>query len=247
MIIITMNCAVLTISYREGDIIESVIKNWQGLVRRHLILESKTPWHGKELPQDSTREICEKYSHVEYVSLDWKSEAIQRNWGLGRLVDYDYVIIVDADELYTKEDQTKILDEIGLVRDFQDNQNCYRASNVKTYFKTPDHALSPRDSHEPAIALNPRAVTFSEVRIPSTTYQIPINVTCHHISYLRSDQRLKDKLTQFEHFNIVKPNWYEDVWLKWTPSTPDVRAYGRENSKAIYDPMPEELRNLLNS
>ena len=68
-----MNCAILTLSYREGDIIESVIKNWQGLVRRHLVLESRTPWHGAELHQDQTKEICDKYPHVEYVSLDWKS------------------------------------------------------------------------------------------------------------------------------------------------------------------------------
>jgi len=240
-----MRIAVLTITYREQEFIESVIKNWEGKVYTHLILESSKPWHGQELPEDKTKEICKKYPHVQFVSLAWPSETAQRNWGLGYLYDYDYVLIVDSDELYTEEDQTKILSSIGNEEKFQDNTWCYRTPKVVTYFKTPEYVLDPPDTHEPVIAVNPKKVTFIDARIVDTQYIIPIDVSMHHLTYLRNDLRLYHKLQQFEHFDQVKKDWFMEKWRKWTPEMEDVRAYGGEKSKAIKRPLPDELKNLL--
>lgn len=240
-----MKVAVLTITYREDKFINAVLKNWQGKVHQHLILEGKRPWHGQELPEDRTQEITRAYPHAKYISLDWRSEAIQRNWGLGYLYGYDYVLIVDADELYTEADQLKILSSIGKVERFQDNTWCYRVPRVETYFKTPDYALDVKDTHEPIVAVNPKKVVFTEHRQVSTDYQIPIDVTMHHLTYLRDDIRLFHKIHQFEHYDRIKDNWYEEKWKNWTPETEDVRSYGQEKSKAVRCPLPDELRALL--
>ena len=237
--------AVCTISYREDWAIESVIKNWEGKCYKHLILESSQPWHGIALRPDKTQEVCAKYAHVEFVTMPWKSEAEQRNWGLARLWDYDYVLTVDSDELYTESDQFKILERIGQEVDFEDNRYCYRVPTVNTYFKTPEYRLDPRDTHEPLIACDPKHILFTEARIPNSQFQIPIDVILHHISYLRPDKRLFYKLGQFEHFNQIKPNWFEEKWKTWTPEMENVRAFGHEDSKAIIDPLPDELKKLL--
>lgn len=238
--------AVLTITYREGDLLESVILNWQGLVDKHLILEAKEPWQGPSLPWDNTVDICKKYEHVEYNTFHrFRDEAEQRNWGLGRLYDYDYVLIVDADELFTEADQRKILNSLGKDSRFFDNMNAYRAESVKTYFKTPDYILSPPDTHEPIIAVNPKKMLFDENRSGNQGYAIPLSVTMHHASYLRSDERIITKLKQFMHYDQVKESWYEDVWSKWNPEMEDVRAYGKEKSGTVEDRMPIELTSLL--
>jgi glycosyltransferase involved in cell wall biosynthesis len=213
-----MKIAVLTITYREAPLLKAVLKNWRGKVYKHLVLESKKPWHGQELPEDGTKQLVESFPNTEYISLNWVSEAIQRNWGLAYLHDYDYVLIVDADELYTTEEQAKILDRIGKKMPFEDNQWCYRIPRIKTYFKTTEYALNPPDYHEPVVAVDPKKVVFTETRQVTTDFQIPIEgVMMHHLTYLRDDMRLFHKLRQFEHCNMVKERWYEDKWLKWTP------------------------------
>ena len=241
-----MKVAVLTITYRESDLIESVIKNWNGKVAKHLIIETKEPWQGPELPWDTTREICEKYPHVEYVTFTkFRDEAEQRNWGLGKLYDYDYVLIVDADELYTAKDQETILNSIGVEERFVDNTWAYRASCVKTYFKTPEYVLDPPDTHEPVVAINPKKVLFNDCRIPDTQYQIPLDITMHHLSYLRSDTRIFTKIKQFMHYDQIKKDWYANVWQKWQHGMSDVRAFGHEKSTTVKDPMPSELLDLV--
>jgi hypothetical protein len=241
-----MKIATLTITYRESDLIESVIKNWNGKVAKHLIIETKEPWQGPELPWDTTREICEKYPHVEYVTFTkFRDEAEQRNWGLGKLYDYDYVLVVDADELYTAKDQETILNSIGAEERLVDNTWAYRAGCVRTYFKTPEYVLDPPDTHESVVAVNPKKILFKENRCLDSQYVIPLDITMHHISYMRSDERIRTKFLQFMHYDQAKKDWYTNVWLNWTPDMDDVRGYGKEKSKAVKDPMPKELRELL--
>lgn len=239
-----MRIGVLTLCYNEELLLPAVLKNWQGKVDTHLVLHTDKPWHGQELPHDRSEEISRSFG-AYFVRLPWKDEAEQRNWGLAYLYDCDYVLIVDADELYTEADQQTLLSSLGVPGKF-DNLDCYRAEKVVTYFKTPDYRLDPPDSHQPVVAVNPKKRLFTETRIPGN-YQIPLPISLHHLSYLRDDQRLVHKFQQFEHYDQVKRDWFENTWKTWTPESEDVRAYGREKSKAIYNPMPEELRLLITS
>lgn len=240
-----MKIAVLTLVYNEETTIGAVIKNWEGLVDKHLVLHTNKPWHGKDLPPDRTEEIVKSFKNTEFIRGNWIREHDQRNFGLGRLYDYDYVLIVDADELYTREDAEKIVNSLGKELPFYDNLDCYRVGDIKTYFKNLDYALDPADTHQPVLALNPKKVSFTEVRIPSTSYQIPIDVTLHHLTYCRQRERLVNKLEQFEHWDGVKSFWMEEKFDKWTPDMEDVRAYGHEKSKAIFNPAPQEIKDLI--
>jgi hypothetical protein len=208
-----------------------------------LVLHSDKPWHGEEQPRDKTEEIVRKFGNSEFIRMNWRSEKDQRNWGLARLYDYDYVLIVDADELYTAEDRNKIYNSLGKENRFEDNNYCYRIPKVRTYYKSLNYVLDPPDTHEPIIAVNPKKILFTEARIPNTDYQIPIKATLHHLSYCKSDEKIKNKFQQFEHFNEVKENWYNEVWK--TDRKEDVRAYGVENSKVVFSPAPEEIKNII--
>lgn len=238
-----MRVAVLTLAYNEELLIGAVLKNWAGLITHHLVLHSDKPWNGVELPYDRTEEICQRYG-AEFIRLPWTSEEEQRNWGLAYLYDYDYVLIVDADELYTKQDQYTIL---AMLRDpgtRHDHTDAFKAIKVKTYFKTTQYRLDPMDTHQPIIAVNPKRMLFNEVRMLHNQYAVPVDVTLHNLAYCRGELRTAQKFTQFGHADIVRKDFLER-WQNWTPDSDDVRAYGHEKSKAIIDPLPNELQELL--
>lgn len=240
-----MTFAVLTLAYNEEDTINAVMKNWDGKVDKHLVLHSAKPWCGDPLPKDNTKEIVEHYKHAEFIQMNWKSEAKQRNWGLAYLYDYDYVLIVDADELYTEDDIKIILDRLENPKPEDEYKFVYRIKTVKTYFKTLDYRLDPVDTHLPIIAVDPKNILFREHRFSEFPFQAIIPVTMHHLSYARGDEKMKTKFKHFSHADDVKENWYDNVYKQWEPgSDMIVRAYGHEKSIAIKDPAPDEIKQL---
>lgn len=228
-----MKVAIMTIAYNEQETIRAVLRNWD---LPHYIFLCEKPWHSKDV-SDNTEMICKEFG-ANIVKADWQGETAMRNWALGYLYDYDYVLIVDADELYTEEDKKKILDSLN-------GETCYRADNVATYWKTTDYVIDPPDTHKPIIAVNAKRMTFKECRIPHTDYQPVIKVTMHHLSYCKSRNKIYEKMKQFEHHNLVKESWFNDKWLNWTPDTEFIHPYNKKNHKAIYKPLPEELKKLL--
>lgn len=241
-----MKIAIATLCFNEDWIIRACIENWKGKVFKHVVFHSDKPWHGIDLPHDKTQSICEEYDHVEFIRMKWRSEHEQRNWALAYLADYDYVLFVDADELYTLEDQMKILENVGKEERFQDNNWCYRVPEIVTFFKTPNYVLDPPDKHQPILAVNPKKILITEHRQPDTSFQIPLEgVKMYHATYLRPDDRLFAKLTQFEHYDQVKKNWFVEKWKNWTPEMEDVRSYGKEKSKAVPYECPQEIVDLL--
>jgi hypothetical protein len=242
-----MKIAVQIIAYNEEETIAATIKNWLGKVHTITVFHSDKPWHGQDLPHDKTQPICEALG-VKFIRLPWISEAEQRNWALAYHYEFDYVLIVDADELYTEEDQDTILRTLGNPPDdeLHDNLNCYRVPKVRSYFKGTDYVLDPPDTHKPLLAVNPKKVIIRRERIPSQDYEINVPVTLHHVSYLRNEKRFYHKLQQFEHHHMVNPRYFFDTFKPWKPGDETVvRAYGQEKSKAIFSPMPQELIALL--
>lgn len=252
--------AVLTLAYNAADTLPSVLQNWGGIVGKHLILVSRNPWHGARSPDDGTYEIAKHFTcgvtKYEAVLGDWRSETEQRNWGLGNLYDYDWVIIADADELYTRDAQHamfKIMEEgVQKAPDIEEmiQASCYRAEKVITYFKATNLVLDPPDSHLPAIMVNPKEILFHEHRIPNTDYQPIIPVEMHHLTYLRPDEKIRDKMYQFEHHDQVNSKWFSEVWKQFKPRKPmapgtNLRAYGLEVSSAVSFTMPEDIKKLL--
>jgi hypothetical protein len=160
------------------------------------------------------------------------------------------VLIVDPDEFYTLEDRKKILEFLGTDANYND---AYKISKMITYWKTPDYIFDPIDRHKPVIAVNPKTTRFYEHRQtqPSDksypfTEQVPtIPVVCHHMSWVHSDEKVKEKISSYSHSGDIALDWFEEVWKKWTPdSNINIRPYG-EKTVAKFSPAPEEIKKCF--
>ena len=237
-----MKIAVLTIAYNESQWIGACIKQFKEFGFHHLVLVSALPWNGEPVEDDGTANNA-RNSGAETIVQYWVSEAEQRNWGLARLYDYDYVLIVDADELYTNADISRIKNTLY-------NEACYRVSKMVTYWKTPKYVFDPPDKHKPIIAVNPKVIKFSEHRMvrhvnekPMWQLQPFIDVTLHHMSWVKSDKKVEEKIQSFSHADQIRSEWYEKVWKEWLPGSQMlIRPYGHEKSRAKHQEAPEEIK-----
>ena len=254
-----MKLALCSVAMNEQDIIGAHIKNWQGLVDKHLILVSKTSWEGSETQTDRTVEIARGMG-CEVIEDTWKNEAEQRTFGLRVLEDYDFVLIVDPDEFYTKADQKKLIDRLQKPIDYLNRdtrkQPVFVTKNMVTYWKTLDYVFDPPDSHKPIIAVDPKRAYFIDKRevanigidSPSINNRQVVDITIHHLSWVKTDAKVKEKINSYSHKNDIQDTWFNEVWSKWTPgSDMKIRPYGREPSIAKHQPAPEEIRRLLDT
>jgi glycosyltransferase involved in cell wall biosynthesis len=238
-----MEIAVNIIAYNEAEYIRQCIEQWEGLPVKVFI--SNKPWNNKIQNYDGTVEIAKK-TNAEVIVQNWKTEEDQRNYSIARMYDYDWIILCDADEFYTKEDREKLIRTLK-----SSNEICYRSEKIITYWKK-DYVLRPPDKHLPLIALKPKEVKIFDTRMPIKVcgetyldYQPLIPITLHHFSWSKSDEKIREKIDIFSDFEKVKPYWYENVWLKWTPDIENVKPYGIEESKAVYSPPPQEIKDLI--
>ena len=243
------NIAIQTVAYNERENISACIKNWHGVIDKHLVLVPTRPWNGPRVEDDGTYRIA-KRTNAEVILGEWKSEEEQRTWGLARLYDYDWVLIVDPDEFYTGEDQKIIIDSLQTA-----DKPLYKCSNILTYWKTSDYRLDPQDSVQPVIAVNPKIAYAHDHRnfkylADDRDYITDIGVigvTCHHFSWVKSDNKVYEKINSYSHWNSIRDGWYENKWKLWDKdkSIYDLRPYGIEQSTAIYDPAPKEITALF--
>lgn len=251
-----MKIAILTLAYNEAEHIRACVKNWGWTGLRHVVLVSTKPWNGSPQEDDNTV-IIAKDAGAEVVIRFWDTEASQREWGLGLLHDYDYVLIVDPDEYYTKKAQERILEILNDPRDEMGRYKkipAFRAENMVTYWKTPDYVFSPPDSHKPYIAVDPKQVRFNDKRQvqpqdasePFQQYAPLLPVTVHHFSWVKSDTKVAEKIQSYSHCrDFDGEKWYEDIWLKWQPGSGAlIRPYGIEKSVAVKNPAPDEIKRL---
>jgi hypothetical protein len=238
--------ALLIIAYNEEEYIGACIKQWKGLVDKTVVLLSVKPWYGSQSEADKTLFIARDLG-AEVIARYWETEAEQRSWGLARLYDYDYVIINDPDEFYTEDDRKNIIKVLQ-----EGSEKCYRVNNVITYWKTPEYIFDPPDRHKPIIAVSPKEISFYEHRQPMPkdrkvleNCQPVMPVSIHHFSWVKPDKKIKAKIENFSHFDQIKPNWFDNIWLKWKPTMKNIRPYGVEESRAIKSQAPKEIINLI--
>jgi glycosyltransferase involved in cell wall biosynthesis len=234
-----MKIAVCTVAYNEAEWIKACVEQFKPLISRHLVLVSAVPWFGEPLRNDGTAEIAAAAGAEVYVQ-HWASESEQRNWGLARLYDYDYVLIIDADEFFSRSRLQSLITQLGDARG-----PCYRAAEMHTYWKTTDYVCYPYEAWDaPVIAVDPKRTKFNwqrqiqpieeNRRIVAPT--LPVRL--YHMSWVKSDEKVLEKISTFSHATHIRPGWYENVWKKWTPEMNDIIPYGPDMMKAIYSPCP---------
>ncbi len=232
--------AILTVAFRERNFIQACIKQFAGFELRHLIVCSNTPWHGHH-DRDDTYNIARK-SGADAVLYNFSSDAQQRNYGLRYLQSegYDWALIVDADEFYTQENINKLLNSLS------DRHNVVRAPNMSVYWKTPEYLINPDPQPDLPIVAIKTDQKFSWSRLSDANLGGLTDAHFHHLSYVRSNYDMRVKMDISEHTNEVVPNWYNDVWMTWTPEKINLHpVVPHQFASTSYKPVPNEIRSLL--
>ncbi|GAB2835643.1 glycosyltransferase family protein [Lentzea nigeriaca] len=176
---------------------------------------------------------------VEIIEAEWQSEQDTRNAGLDALDDCDWALCVDSDEILLDDDLRE------LTKLCESGEHAAIEVRLLTYWKTIEHRVEPPEKLTAPIALR-RGVRFSNMRHLDTEAHLA-DIWLRHLSYVRTDAELREKLRLFGHAHQIVPDWYEKVWLGWDadhdlrdlhPTLPP--AYGR----IVHEP-DAELRRVL--
>lgn len=151
---------------------------------------------------------------VEVVEGSWWDESTARNAGMDLLADCDYVLTLDSDEVLSDDALFGVLDLVD-----QAPEGTYRAVvlPLRTYWKTTRFAVEcASQSENLAPVLLRRDVRHLRHRLlePGDVTMLSHEVL-HHLSFVRTDEEMRDKLRLSGHAAEVVPGWYERVWLAW--------------------------------
>ena len=237
-----------------------------------LFLISDVPWNGKSCDNSSTiqkvKELCSQNKNFELIQGHWTNEIDQRNFGLSKFFEWkiDIYFIIDSDEIYHPQHFLNIKNFI-----IQNSQ--YDAFHVEwnTYWKKSYYRIYPRESYKPVIAVNVNHFHFTIIRggsttvirtesavlkIPNKNYGkynavvIPPEVAiCYHMSYARDDSYMKRKMEINSHAPEFIPNWYENIWEKWTPQMKNLHPVTSQQYsialKEDFSIFPDQLKTFI--
>lgn len=178
------------------------------------------PWGGTPEPLDETMEVLRAFpdpdGKLRILTDEWGTEIEQRTAGFDLLKrEANYLMNVDADEVYSKAELDRLKKFVAL-RPFVGQ---FRIT-MKTYWKThPFHVIDPPEPYRRHLLSRIRPST-KLIHIHRTNERWRVTVprsvaVCHHFSYGRSDERIRQKLANTLHRDELVPNWYENVWLGW--------------------------------
>lgn len=230
---------VLTVAFNEERFIVPCIKQFEFWGFNHLVLVSSKPWHG-EYEADNTASIARENTYANVISGVWENQAEQFNAGLETFTNFDWVLIVDADEFYTRDDVKHLI--VDMVNTDAD---VIRAPDMEVYWKTPDFRILPRQTDNPVVAVRPH-VRFTEKRSVDSINSTETDATLHHLSYVRTDEDMLKKIHSFEHSNEFDlDKWYNEKWLDWNNTAEknfDLHPVVPEQfKKALFNPAPAEI------
>lgn len=223
--------------YNEGPYLESILKWLMGRVAKIYVAESMIPW-SPEAPRggesktivDKVKSDC-KDSQCEIVYMKLESggrnepplirEAKQRNDILGIIREdgFNFVWMVEADEFYMDDDAVNLWTWF-----FEKASYGARTANCKwqTYWRSIHWRVDPPESFRPNVAFlssckfkNGRAMEsqdeYMAVEVPDRLCVI------RHYSWARTPSDVTRKLAAWGHSRELKKDWYNNVFMKWTP------------------------------
>ena len=201
------------------------------IVDRCLIMRSPKSFTGKPISLNPLPELDPK---VDLVIGNFGNEAETRNAGMDMLRDCEYVVIADADEIFLDKDLNtlKALCEEG--------KHLAIGCKLYAYWKTPEYLITPPETLKPCVAIR-YDVRFKDVRWP----QVPLfqgDILMHHLSYVRTDEELKEKLANFSHANEIVKDWYDNVWCEWDNDKTMKNIHPTHPAcykEAVFNPNPE--------
>lgn len=214
-----MRVATVAVAYREKRLIQKHLKHIPNWVEEKVVLVSKKPWNGDELPDDGTADLARAAGAV-VIEHDWKTEEEQRNAGQELLIDFDWVIVLDPDEFLDNSNWQNLKNYLDVASSIYNETKAYVVDHQLTYWKNGYVADPPRD-YQQLVLVRPE-VRFVDKRVVGSSYGV-LPVFVHHFSWAKTDEEVWNKISHYAHasdFDIK--HWYENVWKTWKPGIKDV-------------------------
>lgn len=225
-----MKFATHIVLFGQDKWIMKCIENAYPHVDRIYIAYSEKPWGYNPNARATYKnsfdlDIIKKSKYIDKITIiegDWLTEELQRNACVRKAKedDIDYLMIHDADEFYFHDDFERM--KIFIINyPSYDVYTCGWISFWKSFKYITVPAIGQKIVGHPQIFINLKHnIVFNRKRGPSGTQIIDIpNVICYHASYVLTDAELHEKLKTWGHYNDFSvDNWYNNIWLKWTPS-----------------------------
>lgn len=145
---------------------------------------------------------------IEIVDGDWAAEHETRNAGMQILKDCNYVFTVDTDEIMS-DNALRVLTE-----KCRNDKPRALLGGCHTYWKTIEWRIDPPEKIIAPIVVR-NDVRFSRLRMFLGEYTEVNTYVFHHLSYVRSDDEVREKMRLFGHASEVVPGWYDRVWKAW--------------------------------
>jgi len=241
--------------YDASEFFEESVKRIYPLVDSVVFLLNFKPWSGDVI----VRAVEKSYQRIlalsdpdsKFIILSqyWKTEADQRNSGLHVLKNkgIDWCLVIDDDEMYNKSELENIFKSLGSA------VHVAYLFYHQIYWKNRQTIIEGLFGSFPTLMKTNGLVYFNENRTilvkPNHTWFTisPKNIICHHFSYVRSNDKMYEKLNMSSHASDFNKDWFNNVWLKWNsemtdlgPIVPNVFKRAVSVSKSCY-----QLENLL--
>ncbi len=188
--------------------------------------------------------IKNKYpDKVIIIKGSWNQQLLHVQAGLdyikSNIKKATHCLYIDGDEIYTKNQITKLLTHINKIKYF----NCAIRINYNTYFKTIFYKIYP-NKYPLHLVLFPlrKWVKYREARnVNAKIVEFP-DLFYEHPAYVRaSDEKIRLKIDAHRETEAIIGDWYRDVWLKWTPEMKNFHPTSPEFWEGVKEVKPEDL------
>lgn len=235
---------VLTVAFDAERFIDANAKQFEGLNLFHVVVCSKTPWHGKIKDEKTFIKAAANKNLIPILG-DYTSDAAQRNAGLRYLNRHgiEWTLVVDTDEFWTKNNLIILLREIEKNKYIVDT---ITAPKMHVYWKTMDNRIYPDPQPDNPIVAIKTDKEFSWSRLSEIQKRMETEAEFHHLSYVRTDEEMRIKMMGSEHQHEIVPKWYENVWMKGSPVLGGLHpVVPSQFQYTTHEPVPNEIKELF--
>jgi len=218
------------ICYDDSGFLTEAVERVYPLMDKILFLVGMSPWNGTRDPETVTRTLATIQAIPDpdrkfvIVSKWWRTEAEQRNDGLAilRNLGCDWCMTVDDDEMYNRAELSRALDIISNWECTNGHVSAWLVSHL-IYWKNRETVIPELTAAMP-VFLHTREhdAFFTEARcfgLQRSVYMVlpASDLIMHHLSYVRTDDQMKRKMSTFTHADETAAGWYEHIWKGWRP------------------------------
>ncbi len=195
-----------------SDYLGYAIKSIYPCVDKILIAYSQAPSHGhsSDMRNPDNREAChaaafqfgDPQNKIQWIDGHWSQEGNHRDVVHTMYPDASLVVVVDADEIWHTHELAKSIEWVMTQP----------VRQIKVRLRTPWRSFNwiCDDQMMPDRFYRPRQEGIA---------YLPGEIgTFYHFGYAREPKHIEYKLTCHGHKNELKSKWFENVYMRWSPT-----------------------------